>query len=120
MKVIGRKTELTVKEHFTIPMATSLEEILFKTISMATEYMNIWTVQDTRENGKTINKKDSEQKVGKMDLNMRVISSKEKNTDKVDIFGATELNTMEIGKKTKLLDLEYMNGLMGENMRENG
>lgn len=87
---------------------------------MATENTSIQMGLNTSANGKTTNKTVMVSKPGQMEQDMKAITSKGKNSDKVTFLGTTDPATLEIFRRTKSKVKELIHGLTVECTSEIG
>lgn len=71
-------------------------------------------------NGKVISDKDMEYNYGQMEPNIKVNGKIIKHKEKVNLLMLMEIFIMEIGNKTKHLDMEYTYIITAQDMRVNG
>lgn len=74
----------------------------------------------TKEDGKMINLKAMEYRIGAMAISIKVSSEMDSNKDKDSINGVTNQYTKDNGTKAKFKEGEFISIMMEESMKVNG
>ena len=84
------------------------------------DHIVIQTEANIKEDGKMIYNMEKENNLGLMEVVIKVSIFKEKNKDRVNITGRTEVGIMVTGKIIKLQGSEVIFGEMEENIKDSG